>query len=73
MSSGCAFRDGVLHDHGNDRCHEATRRAGAVEALRAVAAELTADVVCSCQACASYADAARRVVERADLIARGVA
>lgn len=41
-TSACAFPDGVIHDHGNAHCHEASRRAGAVEALREAADELDA-------------------------------
>ncbi|MBB3040976.1 hypothetical protein [Nocardioides soli] len=31
--NACAFPDGVLHDHGNAQCHEATYQAGRRDAL----------------------------------------
>lgn len=42
--NACAFPDGVLHDHGNAQCHEATYEAGRRDAQAAlpVSSPLTA-------------------------------
>ena len=45
MTAACAFPDGVIHDHGNAQCHEASYEAGRRDALA------TPDPGARCTAC----------------------
>lgn len=77
-TSSCPFPDGVVHDHGNSQCHEASYRAGAVDALRE-AADVLAGSVDDLDGRYEYDRAfitctaidVQHLRDRADLIARG--
>lgn len=77
-TSACGFPEGRIHDHGASQCHEASRRAGAVDALReaidAVESERSRidGHFAWHEGCVAGLTATLEIL-RADLIARGMA